>query len=67
MKRIDLRIGKSRSERNLMSLRTVDGKIPHVQELLTEAGFEDGERVAIISVIDLDALIAAAENEYGWR
>jgi hypothetical protein len=56
MKRVDLKIGRSRSKRNLLSLRALDGSIPQVQELITEAKFEDGESVSIVSTVRLEML-----------
>lgn len=47
-KRLDLVIGKSRSEREVVTLRTLDGAVPELQDLLTAAGFAVGERVSIV-------------------
>lgn len=51
---VDLLVAKSRSKYNLMTLRDLDGLIPEVQELLTAAGFQEGDKISIVltSVVD---------------
>jgi hypothetical protein len=55
-KRVDLKVAPSRSTRGLLSVRAPDGSIAHLQELITAAGFEDGEMVSIVSTEDVERL-----------
>lgn len=66
MKRLDLVIAKSRSSRDLVSLRALDGTVPSLQELLTEAGFREGDRVAIVPADEVTGDVTVEKGEFDF-